>query len=288
MKRFLKNILYFTFLLLFINLIFGLLIQYLKYYNMYESVNLNCTSYLLADSHGLPLKNNLEKNNIFNFSAGSESYFDMLRKIKFLISNSKIKRLIITTDDHTLSKYRDQSNNLDRSAKFTTVSDYNGYYDYFINKYLKRYIPFCNPKARDLIKAYLFTPKKQPSLTKQPIWKNLKKVDKIKSALVRADYQFIDNHSSINLINAIESIIDVCRKNKIEIIGIKFPIANEYYPMVEKRSYHADSIFYKKGIRVFNFSKIFDRNDEYFANQDHLNDVGGIVFCNILLDSLGK
>ena len=84
MKKFILNIILFGLCLLLVNkTLFSIQKQF--YLEPYGKFELKYQTYLLADSHGEPLKNFTEEYGIFNFSMGSDSYLDMLRKIKFLI-----------------------------------------------------------------------------------------------------------------------------------------------------------------------------------------------------------
>ena len=123
MRKFIIKTIYFSFILIIINVILNHYGNNI-YLNNYKNYSSKFNSFLLADSHGLPLKNYTEKNGVYNFSAGSDSYFDMKRKINFLLTQTKVDTIYITVDDHTLSPYREKTNNLDRSIYFSTINDY--------------------------------------------------------------------------------------------------------------------------------------------------------------------
>ncbi|NOR45515.1 MAG: hypothetical protein GQ534_08005 [Candidatus Delongbacteria bacterium] len=78
-------------------------------------------------------------------------------------------------------------------------------------------------------------------------------------------------------------IVELCKQKNIEIIAIKFPLAKDYLIEVDGRNYGADAYFAKLGIKTFDFSQIYIDHDEYFANQDHLNELGGEIFAKELL-----
>ena len=90
MKRFYYNIfIFFTLILLFNSILF--LFAKSKYYIGYEKRPAKrFSAFILSDSHGLPIGDFSEKYNVFNFSAGSDSYFDMKRKISYLLENGYI------------------------------------------------------------------------------------------------------------------------------------------------------------------------------------------------------
>ena len=153
MKKFILKMLLFTGFLFVINLIFKKILDEI-YFKEYYQVNLDSEIYLLSDSHGGALGNfNDEK--IYNFSAGSDSYFDMKNKLNFLIRKSNIKTIIITVDDHTLSPYRDNSNNLDRSSFFNSREDYVSFFEFLKKKYLFQNLVLLEPKYGALLNKYL-------------------------------------------------------------------------------------------------------------------------------------
>lgn len=290
MKRFLVNVFFFTFILLLFNLFFIYVLE-LYYFKKYEAVDLNYNTYLLSDSHGERLGNNLEKYGVFNFSARSDSYHDMLRKTNYLIENSNIKKLYITCDDHVLSKYREKSNNLDRSAQFSKDIEFDNYFSFIKDKYLSRYIVFFNSKGSSLLKEYfksfLFSRVKDKPVDKTT-WHSLSKEGRFNKAKERAITQFPDTNTSDTLTTSLQRILLLCKKNKIEVIGVKFPLSDDYYnlltPIIKNQTQSAEIIFLKNNLKVLDFTTVFLNNDNFFYDQDHLNSLGSKAFCDIFYD----
>lgn len=285
MKTFILKILLFTGFLLIINLIFKKILDEI-YFKEYYQVNLDSEIYLLSDSHGHALGNfNDEK--IYNFSAASDSYFDMKNKLNFLIRNSNIKTIIITADDHTLSPYRDNSNNLDRSSYFNSREDYSNFFEFFKKKYLYQNIVLLEPMYGTLLNKYLkslFFPSN--SSKEANTWYSLSEKEKNQRSLERLEDQFAYSRPSNNLEDALLDIIRTSRDNGIRVIGVKFPLSKQYNKVLGKKSFHAESLLIKNNIKVYNFNnKIFQR-DEFFEDQDHLNPVGAKIFKQLVIDSL--
>ncbi len=113
------------------------------------------STYLLADSHGIPLGDFTELYDVHNFSGHSDSYFDMERKLKYLIRNTNVSKVYISVDDHTLSPTREKQNNLDRSAYYTEKEDFSDFQDFFLEKYLNYYCVFLNDRYSLVIKNFL-------------------------------------------------------------------------------------------------------------------------------------
>jgi hypothetical protein len=292
MKKFILNTLAFLVILLSIDIVLYFLVDkiYWKIYS--KGVKLNYNSFLLSDSHGEPLDNLTEKFGIYNFSAGSDSYFDMYRKTKYLIANTAVDTIIITVDDHTLSIYREKMNNLDRSFCYANLDDYNNSYELIKEKYIKHFIVFFNPKSRSIIGEYikskLFSIIKTRKENVNTNWQSLSSAEKKERAINRANSQFRDSSISKSLSESIKNIIEICKENEIVLIGIKYPLSQNYIDIIHNRSFKADSIFLDYNLKVYDFTNIYAGNDEYFADQDHLNSIGSQNFVNIIRNSFKK
>ena len=294
MKKFLKNISSFLLILLLLNLI---LLNFSKklYFEDYDDYSLDFNTYLMADSHGERLKEDTNKFNVYNFSAGSESYFDMKRKLNFLIEKSSIDTLIISVDGHALSPYREKFNNLDKSRIYATYNDYDSKINYY-RELIKSRIVFLQPKMALLIREYSYEKLKSGFFTQRTkkfnpandYWSDLEISKKIKKAKNRAQMQFKYESYSLRLKKTLIEIIKICHENNITLIGIKFPITETYYDIIATDDMGADIIFKEKGIKVLDFSTLFLNDDSMFSDQDHLNRKGARVFTKILMDSLQR
>ncbi|MCH7406162.1 hypothetical protein [Belliella aquatica] len=289
MKSFLNKLSFFFIILLILNVLLFFLIKAF-YIKDYEDVDLEFSSFLLADSHGVPIGDFSEKYDVHNFSGQSDSYLDMERKLKYLIRNSKVSTIYISVDDHTLSPTRENQNNLDRSAFYTSKEDYSNYFDFINDKYLKYYLIFLNDRYSLVIKNFiqeeLFTFSKWGGRISRKQWEDLPiEVQKEKSRSRFKNY-FEKPIASEKMITALQRIISTCKSNNIKLIGVRFPVSKVYFAMLEKNSYHADSLFLKNNILVFDFDNRLIEVDSLFRDMDHLDREGGEVFSNILFDSL--
>ena len=95
--------------------------------------------------------------------------------------------------------------------------------------------------------------------------------------------QFPADNKSKKLEKTLLEIFQICKINKIDLIGIKFPLSSSYIKVLGSKSYGADEIFTSKSLKVIDSKEIFVDNPEYFANQDHLNSKGGEIFTKWLL-----
>lgn len=280
MKRFLKNCVHFGVYLILINIACFFVIK-TTYYDEYSSFNDSFDTYLFADSHGAQLENTTEAHGIFNFSDPSDSYEDILRKVKYTVAHSKVKKVLISADVHTMSTYREDNNNLDRSTIYASRDDYKSSYDQFLQRYVRRYIPLLNGKSRDALLMHI------KSLIPRPFNPELTWIEKTAEqrtarAKMRSDIHFETSERSEKLAKLLEEIIEICRENDIELQGIKFPLASEYRAEIVGKGYSVEEILMKHQLSVHDFSAIFEGHSEYFRDQDHLNELGASVFAPIL------
>lgn len=279
MRKFLFNVIYFLLFLLVCNSILNYAGNKL-YMSNYKKYSLNFRSYLLSDSHALPLKNMIEGYGVYNFSSGSESYYDMKRKLNFLIKNTLVDTVYINVDDHSLNNYRDRLNNLDRSVYYSTLSDYDNMVSYLRDKMIF-HVAFFNPKKRTLLKRYISNYFVSSKNNKTPLdiketrtWFELNTEERFASAKKRYEYQFSKTQKSTKLQHALEEIIQICEDNNIVLIGIKFPLTQEYAEFIEEDILVATDLFKKRKLKILDYSKIFEKEPQYFYDQDHLNKIG--------------
>jgi len=248
-------------------------------------------SYLLSDSHGYKLYDLTEKMGVANFSFHSESYLDIYRKLLYLSSRNKTDTLYISVDDHTLSPYRELSNNGYKSIKYSfTQGNYN-FLDYAIFK-MQYYIVIFDPNIRAIITHFIgsqikklisFSDNNKVNANKAP-WNSLSRAVKLKLAEGRVREQFPSGTPSIKLEKSLQDIINLCKQKNIKLIGVKFPLSGEFLEILGNKSYKADSILISQGVEVWDFKNTFSNIGNYFEDPDHVNPEG----ANVLIDSMSR
>jgi len=196
--------------------------------------------------------------------------------------------VILTADDHTLSKYRDKFNNKERSIIYSDYASFSMYYpttrlSYLYHKYAFRFIPMLNPNNSRLFNKFLLSKIKinQEGLkTQQRNWIDFK--DKKANCEDRKKFQFKNDEISIEMKDCLQDIIRLCKMHNIKLYGIKYPLAKTYIEVLGTASYHADSVFTTNGLIIFNYREAFVNHDDYFMNQDHLNEQGSTEFAKLL------
>lgn len=280
MKLFLLRTLTFVFVLLVLNVVLLALIEKL-YFKEYRRVDLGYHKYLLADSHGVPLRANLNQYGIYNFSSDGDSYADLYAKAQYLMSHSSIDTLYISVDNHMLSSYRERLDNATRSIIYKTPKDFDNRYSYFIAKYIKRYVVYFNSGYRDIINTYLRSLIKNVSgqTSAKPSWAELSYTAQKDRARKRFKQQFTGTVTSTSLTATLQKIINLCHQHNVVIIGIRFPLTQVFLKAMGTHSYGADAYFRKRNIMVYDFQKKYQHQNEYFFDEDHLNEEGGAVFA---------
>ena len=286
MERFKKSIIKFALLMLLINgVIF--LVKYILFADYYKHSD-EFSSYLLADSHGWYLGDKTESIGVTNFSYYSDSYLDTERKLNYLVENEEIDTIYISADDHTLSPYRDFSNNGYKSIKYKyTQGDYN--LSDFAEYKLQHYIVLFDPNIRAII-SHFFNEQSQRLLgfedkeeeVEDLPWERLSEEDRVSLSEERLSEQFPEGDGSEKLEESLMNIIELCDRENITLIGVKFPLAPEYSRMIGNKTYGADSILRANGVKVYDFRDIFSKTDSYFEDPDHINHIG----AQKLIDSI--
>ncbi len=289
MKKFLKNCSKLLVLFLLINLIL-LLIVTPGYYLPYEKYKPDFSTYILSDSHGLAINDYAEEFGIYNFSAASDSYSDMLRKLNYLISNNKkVDQIILTIDDHVLTPYRDKHNNNDRSIVYESPSELFSNYSNF-KEWLQRYVVLLNPKARDYLASFFKSEVKKiiqkNDSNKNQLWSEMDLSSRQKIALERYNLQFNYQTSSETMKAYFKKIIYLCEKNDISVVGIRYPLSKVYLDLVDRNDEEIESLIDELNIKVIDFKYAFKNNSDYFFNQDHLNRKGGKALSILIHEAL--
>lgn len=288
MKTFLLKILIsLTFLVILNSVLFRVIKR--NYIARYDMSNIDAVAYLMADSHGIPLGDTFEKYGVYNFSYASDAYTDMERKLQYLIENAPIERLYLTVDRHTLSPFRVLKNNNTRSVIYAAAESYANRFEYYKAKYLSSKVVFLNGDYISILKEMVMSGNgddEEPLgvvSEEKSTWADLPMKDKMNSAENRLTSHMDYDEKSEELVETLQRIIKTCNEHSIELIGIKFPLAKLYNSMIGTANFNADSVFIANGLSVLDFTtEELWENDNYFGDQDHLNEEGGGRFAEMI------
>ncbi len=259
------------------------------YFGNYAQADTTVSTFLLADSRGLSLNNFPADYGVANFSSNSDNYADMLRKLKYLIRHTQIRKLYISADDHMLSPYRERTNNQDISVVLTEATDYQNEVQFLKERYLKYYVVLFQPVVRTIVRSKMeawvsrtITGAAKNNNTLQDGWAALDATARKQQAANRFVLQYPGNQPSAEMATALEQIAALCKENNIEIVAIQFPLSNEYLQWVNNTPYRSVDLFKKLSIPVLDYRSVYKDSLFVFKNQDHLNDRGGRLFTDLL------
>lgn len=295
MKNFLKEIIL-GFLGLFIfNLIIFFSIINPQVYKPYESImeNIHSENIIFSDSHGWSLTNNIPENkkklkrhNIVNLSYGSDSYFDIYFKLKYLIEKGvKIDTIYLSADVHMLGNTRVKSNNRDRSIAYSDYKTYTKFYEmtfieYFIRKRVRKYLSTFDVNNSRLIQEYIssfFNPTNHLDVL---LWQDLSIVER-KNRSQSKFKMFYKRGFSKKLEIALNEILQLSKSNGITVVGVIYPLSIEMKTLsLPKNAERPEIILLNNGYNTLEFD--FD-NPIYFENQDHVNKKGAQIILNKLI-----
>jgi hypothetical protein len=290
MKKFLSNLLAFFFIILLFNFVLFYLANEIYYKKYKFDQNKKFKSFVFADSHGSCLNNYGEILNICNFSSGYESYFDINRKLKYLIQNDYlIDTIYISVDDHMLSPRRSKNNNLDKSIYYSSSLEFENQFEYYFQRYVRYYLPILHSKFRFVLKkflaakfsSYVFNINFQVN---QNAWVQLSEKDRIKSAQSSISVSFSFPSRSEELTKTFLEIINICKIRNIKLVGVKFPLSRNLIAAIGNTNYGADSILISNGFPVLDYKNYFEQHDEYFIDADHANASGGKILAEKLFN----
>lgn len=290
MKKFILNSLLFLSIFLVLNIVVYLFAQDVYHEGYNKLPDKTFRSFIFADSYAMPLKNYGEDYGVYNFSTPSDSYFDIKRKITYLIRNDyQIDSVYLAVDNHTLSLNRTQMNNMDRSVYYSTRKDFDNSFDYIKDRYIRYYGAIFRPSIRSLLRSYLFQKLRSTIKGESQIksdksdWSYLTESQRKAEAEALVELQFPSQNSSEELEKVLEEIIALSKAHNFELVGVKFPITASYLKAMNNANYGADELLAAHGISVLNFKRKYLNKHEYFADPNHLNDIGGETFTKVLL-----
>ena len=294
MKQFFKKIGIFSLLVALVNVFIYFLFTKEMVYESYiynEKSSSECSVFLLGDSHGEALKNLPNEYGIFNFCYVGDNYQDMYYKLNYLTSIVKEEDVVlISVNNHTLSTYRDVSNNTKRNLFY--LDDPNNIHDekfedtFFKNKLSKR-IPFLEPSYGTFYFNNIKNKLKTSYFQGIGSFSNLIENEKGIAIQNRFEQQFKGQVQSSKGRFFLEKIIELCNDKNIRLIGLKYPVSARYYNKIKNHDMGAQQIVENSKLQVINFQNLIEISDDLFKDQDHLNKKGASIMLK-KLDSILK
>ncbi|MBU0580124.1 MAG: hypothetical protein KKA19_03015, partial [Candidatus Margulisbacteria bacterium] len=266
-------------------------------------LNNNTLNYaFFGDSHTLNGLNPKYLNNSFNFGFPGEEYTETYYKIRKIIEKDQveIKNLILEVDIHTFSDFIRTDD---------ALFGYLGYYNNFmsINKIaeLKKQniiILFLRSKLRIVgngmeIMSYFMVEPIQFKLGWVNLTGDFSVVNRTSLTSIRYKKYFSNNPNLIEKrsFDYFIKTLKFAKKNKMNVIFIKYPISYEFHSELEKNNISEKQYYsalfdrVNKTILDYNILDYYDlffEHPEYFADPDHLNWQGSEIITKKIVSEL--
>jgi hypothetical protein len=245
----------------------------------------NYNTFMLSDSHGDALKNLTNQFDIFNFSYVGDNYQDMYYKLLYLSSHIDSNDVIlITVNHHTLAKYRDVSNNTVRNLAYLNSID-DVLDDDLDIEFHKSKLFNKTPLLMAAYGSFYFDYIKnclKGDFIDDMSFANIPAIIQKKQILNRFEQQFGNEDPSEKGLFFLNKIIEICKKYKFQLKGIKYPVSNLYFNKIKDFDMNAESVLLLNNIETIDFQKDLFFSDDMFKDQDHLNKKG----AKVLLEKL--
>ena len=255
---------------------------------------------MFGDSHSHAIKQENLDEDIFNFSFGSDSWSDIYLKLEFCIQQSiPVRTVLLQCDQHMFSEYRHKKNN---SGKTILISNFSRYCDvynmnpvhFFMNRYVFKKFPILEPGVLRLMFQKKIQEFRRPN-NGTPVagrkWHELSEEERISDAKAKAKLYYrpaVINIYDSNLAEIFYKILSICETNGIEVIGVRFPLTEEYIGVLSSIDLTSvEQVYANSSIKLLDFRNRI-KEARFFKDEDHLNDQGAKIFVQMLVDELSS
>jgi len=289
--------------------------NYLILLDHYRDIAASVRVLILGDSHPAYLHSEELPEGWHNLSFFSESAYEWYAKLYFALEHSPdLHTVVIPFDYHNFTSTAARSSNLRNVLRFLDSESAQdllsmGWFN-FTKVKTGLLFPLLNSSERATFQSvliddiYMFfinkiIDKKQPrqvsvdgnfNLINSDLttWDKYTPEERTARALERLEPQFRNGAANEDLINVFKKLIALCQSRGIRIIGVKYPLAEEYNSLVHGfESGSTDKLYSTVKVGgVLDYSRTYEKSPELFRNQDHLNDAGNLKFTKRLVGDL--
>tara|TARA_R100001369_G_scaffold92624_1_gene138801 strand:+ start:861 stop:1760 length:900 start_codon:yes stop_codon:yes gene_type:complete len=240
-----------------------------------SSINSKSEIIFLGDSHVETIKLLDLSDNVGNLAFGADGIYEMYIKVLIMIKfNKSLKHVFIATEPQTF--------NNTTSPNSTFLNKYLLKVDDTLNVYNKTKLNLITEKAPLFNDSYInyvldgfysyFKPGKNKT---KKNWATLTDLQRTEIATKTG----VSDHTSVmtntEFSKVYREIINLCKTNKINVIGIRFPVNENYINQCKKAELEKVDSF----IKELNLDLNLDystriKNPKYFDDEDHLNEKG--------------
>lgn len=238
----------------------------------------------LGDSHVETLKLLDLSDNIGNLAFGADGINEMYIKTLTMIKyNPNLKYVFIATEPQIFNKST-SSNSTFLNKYLLRLNDpmnvYNkSYWDLIIEK-----VPLFNDIFLDFVMNQIYSIFKPSEDKNDSDWSSLSNEERNQIATKTGKVDHNSIMSDNEALEVFKKIVTICRSNNITLIGIRFPVNENYIAQCSKEDY----IKVEKFIKELKLDNNLDytqalTNPLYFSDEDHLNSEGIKKLSQIIL-----
>ncbi|MEH7381382.1 hypothetical protein V7138_13045 [Bacillus sp. JJ1533] len=262
----------------------------------------------IGDSHvmnGMDIRDD----DFFNYGISGEpvplGYF----KTKWLIENVKdLDTLLLQLDYHIFSYYRttDVGHLAKQYRKYIDedvseeLGDYPSAQDFFENPFYSLQVNYRPIVLRTFFEYLQGDELHRPNIqdngvitgTDQFTDRTPEKRQRIAQA--RVNHHLYNNELIIDgMVDYYEKLIKLAQDNGIEVVLIRYPLANEYLQLIDedveaKFAKTVEEITSQYDVRILDYRNVFTEKQDYFSNEDHLNQEGATKLGEIVKQDLDR
>ncbi len=300
MKKFVKNIFAFVFILLFIGILLFVSIIY-SYKQKLHLVKFdkNISTVICGDSHPMCGINDSILEGSINISNHSQHYLYTYNVLRIVLKNNpQINTVILGSSFHSFGEYDkiifDSEKATPFYPSFFPILDYESATLIISNNFLSSIM-----SSKDIVKSIIATTRHNCNSYKSyPFIGYYHKSNKsnlndstITTAIKRHYYQ--QNGTEQGFSNYqykyLTKIVKLCIEYKVKLVIINTPISNNYYKKIPKKfvsNFYSTMSNYKNSIEFWDFYSLPLEN-KCFGDGDHLNDYGAKILT-LKIDSILK
>ncbi len=273
---------------------------------------------ILGDSHPAYGIHPGESSPYFNFATVGENWQDMLAKATVALKEKPtIKLILIPIDGHMLGEKRVHDSHESDLLHLADSSVLDPIYHKTLSSFslndklwaqLLYYFPLFDAQNRYTLTKilsedlhFLFADTKDVSTLAYDangnvfqkylkVWNSFPEPDRKQAAENFVKMHYAGNLVTPELRDAADRFFELCEKNHVAVIGIRFPVTREAQEEIKHYSENIVTAYYKTKPFLFtiDYEHLFDDQQEYFMDETHMNENGARSFTTILLENLEK
>lgn len=250
-----------------------------------SSINSKSEIIFLGDSHVETIKLLDLSENIGNLAFGADGIYEMYIKVLTMLKfNKNLKHVFIATEPQTFANTTSPNSTFLNKYLFKVDDTLNVYNKSKLNLITEK-VPLINDSFINYILNSFYSSFKLDENKTTKEWSLLTELQRTEIATDTG----ITDHTSImtnaDFTKVFREIINLCKTNNINVIGIRFPVNENYINQCKQE----DSKKVESFIKDLNLDLNLDYSTKikdpiYFDDQDHLNKKGVEKFAKIIFD----